>query len=211
MTEIVFFGLGSPLTYEYEESCRRRNWTVAFGVRNRDVPDRSSPDVTVRTIESLDRSERQIPTIVPLFTPRHRATAVAEAAAIGFNLTAVLIDPTSTVAGNSDIGPGCFVNAGTVIGAACTLAAHVTINRACSVGHHNELGEFVSIGPGSTTCGNVTIGDHVMIGAGSVILPEVTIGEGAIIGAGSVIVKDVEPNSKVITKRNLTITKLRSA
>jgi len=211
MNDLVFFGVGSPLIYEYEESCRRKGLTVAFGIKNRDVQDMCSPDVTVRTPGSLLPEERRIPCIIPLFTPIHRATAVAEAEAFGLNLDSILIDPTAIVASNSPLSPGCFVNAGTVIGASCTFGSYVTINRNCSIGHHNELSAFVSIGPGSTTCGNVTIGRGAMIGAGSVVLSSVTIGEGAIIGAGSVVVKDVAPYTKFIMKRDMTITSLSAS
>ena len=56
----------------------------------------------------------------------------------------------------------------------------------------------MSIGPGVTTGGNVTIGRGSMIGTGATILPTINIGKNAIIGAGSVVTKDVENNGVVV-------------
>jgi sugar O-acyltransferase (sialic acid O-acetyltransferase NeuD family) len=210
MIDLALFGVGSHLIQEYEESCRRLGCTIRFGVRNRGVPDMCSADVLVLRLDELSPAELDIPCLVPLFTPRHRMTAVAEARNLGFNLSACLIDPSTVLASTTTLGDGCFVNAGSTIGATCFIGHFVTINRNCAVGHHNDIGDFVSIGPSCTTCGNVSIGLGALIGAGSVILPGVKIGEGAVIGAGSVISKDVAAYTKVTMKRQLIVTQINS-
>ena len=61
-----------------------------------------------------------------------------------------------------------------------------------------KLEDYVSIGPGVVTGGNVSIGRGAMIGAGSTILPTIKIGKHAIVGAGSVVTKDVEDFAVVV-------------
>lgn len=60
------------------------------------------------------------------------------------------------------------------------------------------LGDHVTISPGVTICGDVTIGDRVMVGAGAVICNLVTIGDDAVIGAGSIILSDVPAGATVV-------------
>ena len=60
------------------------------------------------------------------------------------------------------------------------------------------LGDFVTVGPNATICGDVTIGDDVMIGAGAVIRNLLTIGDGAVIGCGAVVVEDVPAGVTVV-------------
>lgn len=205
MTDIVFYGVGSPLVQEYEESCQRNGTKVAFGIQNVEAAIQTTPAVPVRSVASLTKQDTALPFIVPLFTPENRRLAVGEALEHGFGQAGTIIDATAIVAGSTQIGPGGYVNAGVIIGAASELGQHCVINRGCSIGHHNLLQDFVSIGPGSITCGNVSIGQNTMIGAGSVILPSVTIGEGCVVGAGSVVVKDIPPFSKWIERKQVTL------
>lgn len=77
------------------------------------------------------------------------------------------------------LGEGVHVNAGVFL-TRCTL------------------GDFVTVGPNATICGDVTIGDDVMIGAGAVIRNLLTIGAGAVIGCGAVVVEDVPAGVTVV-------------
>ena len=208
MTEVVLFGLGSPLVAEYEESLRRAGGVVSFGIRNHHADIQCSDQIRVRHPGELNADDLARHYIVPLFSPENRKLAVEQATDLGFRVAATLVDPTAIVASNSILGPGCYVNSGSVIGAACAFGRHVTINRGCAIGHHNNFAEFVSIGPGCVTCGNITIGPGAMIGAGSVILPKVTIGAGAVIGAGSVVAQDVPAGCRLIQKRDTVMTRL---
>lgn len=58
--------------------------------------------------------------------------------------------------------------------------AGVTITR-------TSVGEFTTIAPGATICGDVTIGQRVLIGAGAVICQFASIGDDAVIGAGAIV------------------------
>ena len=78
-----------------------------------------------------------------------------------------------------------------------TMGRHCHINAGAFL-TRCTLGDFVTVGPNATICGDVTIGDDVMIGAGAVIRNLLTIGDGAVIGAGAVVVKDVPPGVTVV-------------
>src|SRR5690348_5087233 len=77
-----------------------------------------------------------------------------------------------------EIGDDCHINAGAFL-------------TRCELGHH------VTVSPGATICGDVTIGNEVMVGAGAVVKNLIKIGDGATIGCGAVVVKDVEPGQTV--------------
>ena len=55
------------------------------------------------------------------------------------------------------------------------------------------IGDYCTIAPGVTICGDVTIGNEVFIGAGATICNLVTIEDGATIGAGATVL----PNTTV--------------
>lgn len=89
------------------------------------------------------------------------------------------------------------------------IAPKVLMLREVEIGQHTHvnygtmmtrctIGDFCTIGPGVTICGDVEIGDLVFIGAGAVIKDRITIGSGAVIGAGAVVVNDVHAGAKVV-------------
>ena len=55
------------------------------------------------------------------------------------------------------------------------------------------IGDYCTIAPGVTICGDVTIGNEVFVGAGATICNRVTIEDGATIGAGATVL----PNTTV--------------
>ncbi len=198
MNAIVLFGIGSPLAVEYEETCRRAGITIVAAVRNRPGPVFARDAATIVDVTDLSPAQLAAACIVPLFTPRNRAAAAAEAAGLGFVFAAALIDPTAIVASSATAGRGTFVNAGCIVGANTAFAEHVLVNRAASVGHHVTIASFASIGPGAVIAGNVAIGRGALVGAGAVLLPKVTVGADAIVGAGAVVVEDVPPGAVVV-------------
>jgi sugar O-acyltransferase (sialic acid O-acetyltransferase NeuD family) len=198
VTELVLFGVGSPLVAEYEETCRRLGCRIAAGVRNRPGPVYLDGRTPVVEGESVPAELLATPCLCPLFRPANRRTALEEAAAAGFAFAGALIDPTAIVASTCTFGRGTFVNAGCIVGAHAALAEHVVINRGASVGHHVTIGAFASLGPGAVVAGNVAIERGAMLGAGAIVLPSVRIGADAVVGAGSVVVRDVPAGAKVL-------------
>ena len=55
----------------------------------------------------------------------------------------------------------------------------------------------MSLFPGATVSGNVTVGARSTIGTGANVLPGVVIGADAFVGAGAVVVRDVAPGTVV--------------
>jgi sugar O-acyltransferase (sialic acid O-acetyltransferase NeuD family) len=198
MGSIVLFGIGSPIVAEYEETCKRLGYVVGAAVMNRPRPAYFSDESKIVDVRNLGEPFRGMPCLCPMFTPRNRSIAVAEATGLGFAFAAALIDPTAIVASSVAIAYGSFVNAGCIIGAGAALAEHVLLNRGSSVGHHVRIGAFASLGPGVVVGGQARIGSGAMIGAGAVVLPQVVVGPYAIVGAGSVVVADVPARTKVV-------------
>jgi carbonic anhydrase/acetyltransferase-like protein (isoleucine patch superfamily) len=81
---------------------------------------------------------------------------------------------------------------GVVIGAHCTIGPEVRLGRHTHINGNvfitrAKVGDFVTVGPGATICGDVVIGAGVQIGAGAVISNLCEIGPRAVIGAGAVV------------------------
>ncbi len=192
MSAIVMFGVGSPIVSDFEESISRAQLSIAAGVINR--PEAkiflSAKHKTLSTNE-VDDALRDLPFLVPLFTPGHRQTAALEAAALGFKTPFALIDRSVAAPANFSLGRGSYINSGCSLGAASSFAEFVFVNRGASIGHHTQLGKFVSIGPGVVIAGLVSIGFGATIGVGSIILPELKIGENAVVAAGPVVTRNV--------------------
>jgi sugar O-acyltransferase (sialic acid O-acetyltransferase NeuD family) len=191
VSAVVLFGVGSPIVVDVEESLFRAGWSIVAGIQNRPVPSHLSAEVRRIDPQEITSDLLSFAFLVPLFTPANRQKAVLEAARLGFEQAATLIDPSVTVPRRMVIGPGSYINAGCSLGSASLFGRFVFINRGSSIGHHARFGAFVSIGPGAAIAGNVTIGVGTMVGAGATILPGLFIGENAVVAAGSVVTHDV--------------------
>lgn len=190
MKKIALFGIRSPLTADYEETCDRAAIVIEFAVSVAGAPRLLS---AVPIIELADLQPYHLSTayVACAFGPLRRRALVEIATKAGFAAVEALIDPTSTIARSSRLGAGTYVNAGCVIGALSMIGSHVVVNRSCSVGHHTVVADYVSLGPGATLTGNVRVEEGCVIGAGSTILPGIRIGEGSVVAAGSVVRRNV--------------------
>jgi sugar O-acyltransferase (sialic acid O-acetyltransferase NeuD family) len=198
VTNVILFGIGSPLVAEYTETCRRLGYRIVAAVRNRPGPVFFADEGAIVDVRELAPALLRTACLCPMFTPRNRAVAVDEAIALGLAFAPALIDPTAIVASTASAGAGSFINAGCIIGAEAKLGDHVVVNRGATVGHHAALAAFTSLGPGAILAGQVTVGTGAMIGAGAVVLPNVVIGPHAVVGAGTVVVRDVPAGAKVL-------------
>ncbi len=187
MDQQLLFGVRSPLTPDYEETCARLGLAIAGAVQVDDLAPRVLDRKRLVALTALTGEHRRAPYVTCAFDPARRAALAALAEGAGLHSAGALVDPTAVVARSTKIGNGCFVNAGVMIGAAGILGDHVVVNRAASLGHHALVGDFVSIGPGVTVAGNVWIGENSMIGAGAVLLPGIRVGAGVTVAAGSVV------------------------
>ena len=191
MDQLLLFGVRSPLTPDYEETCARLGLAIAGAVQVDDLAPRVLDRDLLVALTALTGEHRRAPYVTCAFDPARRAALAAMAEGAGLHPAGALVDPTAVVARSTKIGNGSFVNAGVTIGAVGFLGDHVVVNRAANIGHHALIGNFVSLGPGVTVAGNVRIGENSMIGAGAVLLPGVRIGAGVTVAAGSVVRRDL--------------------
>ena len=198
MQNVVIYATGSPILVDVEESLFRAQIRICAGVQN--VPGDnflSDPALLVAPDEIPDHL-KEIPFLVPLFTPGHRQQAALEAEGHGFRQPFSLIDPSVAAPRGTLLSRGIYVNAGCSLGACSEFGEFVFINRGAAIGHHARFGPFVSIGPGAVIGGQVAIGKGSLVGAGAVVLPKITVGENAVIGAGAVVVRDVPDRCLVL-------------
>lgn len=187
---ISVFGVASPYAWDVVESAARAG-LAAFCVDNYGGADARLP--------GLDRPvDVDLPFVLGLSSPLHRAAAAHAAAHAGHRTPTALVDPTAVLASTVTLGHGTYVNAGAVVGSHTTLGCHVNVNRSASLGHDNVVGFAASFGPGALTAGGVHIGPAAFVGAGAVVLPGVRIGRRATVGAGAVVTKDVDDFAVVV-------------
>ena len=124
--------------------------------------------ITVGSVGNTKARER----IVDVFTP------------IGFDFVNV-IDKSSNVASDVEIGKGSIVNSSTIIGDYCIVNSNTTIEHDC------KIGDFSHVSPGAVLNGNVEIGCRVHIGSNSSIREGVTITDDVIIGMGSIVLSNI--------------------
>lgn len=194
---IVFYGIGSAIVSDVEETCARLGLQIAAWVKNVDGPTFESTGQRVVRAEDVSVELTSHEFVVPLFTPGHRRAASEDAQRRGFATPATLIDPTAIVASSTTFAGGCYVNSAVNIGAAGRIGRFVFINRSANIGHHAEIADFVSIGPGAVICGQVRLGRGAVVAAGAVVIPGIEIGANAVVGAGAVVTKPVPPHCLV--------------
>lgn len=111
---------------------------------------------------------------------------------------ATLVHPAATIGGDTNLSAGCILAAGSRVTTNIRLSRHTQLHVNSTVGHDSFLDAFVSVYPGGTVSGNVTLGTAVTIGTGANVLPGMNIGAGALVGAGAVVTRDVPPNTTVV-------------
>lgn len=189
---MILFGIRSPITVDYEETCRRVGREITLGINVAGAPRCMMPREKVVSLDDFEVEKyHDVPFMASAFVPKRREALCARAEALGLQKAPALVDPSAVLPQNIRIGDGSFVNAGVVSGAVTMIGAGVLINRAASLGHHCMIGDFASLAPGVTLAGNIAVGDRAMIGVGAIILPDVRIGADAVIAGGSVVRKDV--------------------
>lgn len=116
---------------------------------------------------------------------------------IGFTMPSI-IDPTSVIAENVNVGCGCYIGKRAVINAECKIGECAIVNTGAIVEHDCTVGRFSHIAPGAVLCGNVRIGDYTHIGAGASLKQGIAVGSRTLIGLGSVVLRDFSDNVKAL-------------
>lgn len=195
---IILYGAGSPVIVDAEETCIRCGLKLAAIVHNYGDNTFAIQTEKILTLPELTPELLQYSMTIPLFTPGHRKFALDQAIALGAKRFDPLIDSTAILPSSLQISEGVYINCGVTIGGMTRLGAFSFINRSASLGHHLYAEDFVSIGPGAVTGGNVFIGRGSVIGTGAILLPEIRIGANVVVAAGAVVTRDVPNNSLVM-------------
>lgn len=101
------------------------------------------------------------------------------------------------------LGPGVEVGRGAVVAPNVVLLRDVAIGRHAHLNYGVQvtratIGDYCTVAPGVTICGDVTIGRGTFIGAGATVCNLVSIGEDVTVGAGAVVTRDVPSGVTVV-------------
>lgn len=108
-----------------------------------------------------------------------------------------LINRTSIIQGNVNIGTGTFIGPYTVIGDSVTIGNHVLLNTHSAIGHDSVLGDYTCVMSYVDITGCCKIGKKVFLASGCRMTPATKIGDCAYVGIGSVILRKVKAGTKV--------------
>lgn len=108
-----------------------------------------------------------------------------------------LVNPSSYVSQQVELGHGVQVLAKAVIQTGTTIADNVLINTGAIIDHDCCILKHAVIAPGAVLCGDVRVEEGAYVGANATIVQGKTIGAGSVVAAGAVVIKDVPPNTLV--------------
>jgi sugar O-acyltransferase (sialic acid O-acetyltransferase NeuD family) len=90
------------------------------------------------------------------------------------------------------IGEGSVISTNVSIESNVKIGKHAFVNMNSSIAHDSDIGNFVTICPGSHINGNNIIECGSFLGSGSITKEKISIGKWSIIGAGSVLINNVK-------------------
>jgi sugar O-acyltransferase (sialic acid O-acetyltransferase NeuD family) len=106
---------------------------------------------------------------------------------------ATIVHPRAYVSGQSSVGRGSVVLAGTTVGAFVTIGDHVMVLQNVGLSHDDVIGDYTCIAVGASFSGSVRVGRNCFVGTNATLMG-VSIGEGSMVGAGTLIRHDVPPD-----------------
>lgn len=130
--------------------------------------------------------------------PSVRRIVAARAAELGSRSGPALVHPSAHVGADVAVGDGSVLAAGVVLTTNVRLGQHVHVSSNGVIGHDAVVRDFVSVYPGATISGNVTLESGVLVGTQATVLQGLRVGAGATVGAGAVVVQSVEPGATVV-------------
>lgn len=110
----------------------------------------------------------------------------------------------SIVLCDEGMAPDYTIGEGSIVSRDCTISTNVTIgnfvfiNIGTIVCHDSIIGDYTTLAPRVTLCGNVEVGTGSYIGVSSTVKQGLNIGNEVMVGAGAVVVEDVDNYLKVV-------------
>lgn len=141
-------------------------------------------------MEWLTAASPEVEVVIGIGNPKIRRRIASKVCEIG-RAFATGIHPTATVSSSAEIGVGTIVKAGCVVTTHVKLGNHVIVQVLTSINHNSSIGDFSTLNPQVSICGDVLVGEGVYFGTGVKVIDKVRIGTGAILGAGAVVVRDI--------------------
>ncbi|OAA25254.1 sugar O-acyltransferase, sialic acid O-acetyltransferase NeuD family [Frankia sp. EI5c] len=104
---------------------------------------------------------------------------------------ATVVHPSASVAGSSELGPGCILLAGVVLTACVRLGRHVVVMPNAVLTHDDVVDQYATLCASVSLAGAVRVGEGAYLGAGALVREGVTIGPWSTLGMGAVTLRDV--------------------
>ncbi len=102
------------------------------------------------------------------------------------------IHQTALILNEVKIGEGSFIGAYSILTTNISLGKHSILNRNCQIGHDSNLGNFLTMMPGSVISGNSVTGECLYLGTNSSIREKIKICDDVTIGLNSGVVKNIK-------------------
>lgn len=90
------------------------------------------------------------------------------------------------------IGKGNYINFKCSISCNVTIGNYNTIGAGTTLGHDSKIGDYNTIMPSVQICGFVNVENENFFGISSIVLQMNKVGNGVTLGAGSILMKDTE-------------------
>ncbi len=200
MQRLVFLGIGSNNSDIFDAVLEINALKPTYEVLGYVTPD-GNPASAERGVSCLGDFEavRSLPEDVQVtgfaFGPGSYRTWPDTVAGLSLppERFATVVHPRAYVSGQSTVGRGSVVLAGTTVGAFVTIGDHVIVLQNVGLSHHDVIGDYSCLAVGVSFSGNVRVGRNCFLGTNSTIIGA-AIGEGSMVGAGALIRHDVPPN-----------------
>jgi len=104
---------------------------------------------------------------------------------------ATIIHKSAFIGSQTEIGPGCFIMAGSYVGPLTKLGKCTLIMANCSIGHNVTTGPLCHCSVGTIMTGYSSLGLCADMAIGAACLAYVKVGDYAMVGAKALATKDV--------------------
>ena len=101
------------------------------------------------------------------------------------------VHPSATLSREVNLGPGVLVMARCYVGLNTNVGEGAVIATNSIFEHDGNMGEYSTLGAGTTTGGHVDLGVCTAICLGVTIIHGMTVGDHTVIGSGSIVINDI--------------------